>query len=221
MNNCKWGIVMVVVVALLGSIGFVLAQDTKGQPVVPSGKQESPEKKTAEQEQPVALPKCPVTGEPVNLAVSVATDEGPVFFCCSSCIKKYQADPAKFANQVKEQRRILASRPKVQLVCPVSGEPVDSKVSIEYQGNKVFFCCKDCPAKFQKEPAKYQAALANSYTYQTKCPVSGKPIDPKAFTMMKGGYKVYFCCPNCPEKFTKDPAQYSPKLKEQGYDISD
>lgn len=47
--------------------------------------------------------------------------------------------------------------------CPVSGEKVGEMgppVTIDYQGKKVAFCCDSCVAKFQKDPAKYQAKLS-------------------------------------------------------------
>ena len=72
---------------------------------------------------PTSLPKCPVMDEPINLAVTVATDDGPVFFCCKDCISKYKGKPAKYAAKVAAQRRALADRPKIQATCPVSKEP--------------------------------------------------------------------------------------------------
>jgi YHS domain-containing protein len=173
----------------------------------------TPRQKQDEGTEAVAdLPKCPVMGEPINFAVSVATDDGPVFFCCKDCIPKYEADPAKYAEKVAAQRKALADRPKVQVLCPVSGEPVDPKVFVEHDGAKVYFCCKGCIGKFQKDPEKYKAALANSYTYQTKCPVSGNAIDPEAHVG-----KIYFCCKGCPKKFFADPAKYAPNLEAQGF----
>ena len=45
-------------------------------------------------------------------------------------------------------------------MCPVSNEalPADCKVA-DYNGTKVGFCCEKCAAKFEKEPAKYEANL--------------------------------------------------------------
>jgi len=163
--------------------------------------------------------KCPITGEPVNLAISMATDDGPVFFCRADCVAKFQKDPTKYAVKVAEQRKALADRPKVQVTCPVTGEPVARKTFIEQDGKKVFFCCKACVAKFQKDPDKYKTALANSYTYQTKCPVMGGDINPQSFTTLAGGQKVYFCCPGCEKKLFDDPAKYAPKLEGQGFMI--
>jgi YHS domain-containing protein len=43
--------------------------------------------------------------------------------------------------------------------CPVAGDPVDPNVSVVYKGRTVYFCCKDCVAKFNKDPEKYMAKL--------------------------------------------------------------
>lgn len=48
---------------------------------------------------------------------------------------------------------------------------------------------------------------------QTTCPVSGQPIDKKYHTVYKGK-TVYFCCPNCPPIFEKNPEKYIDKLPQ-------
>ncbi len=166
------------------------------------------------------VPLCPVMGDPANLAVSTPTDDGPVYFCCKDCIPKYKADPAKYADKVAAQRQALASRPKVQVTCPVSGEPVDTSVFVEKDGKKVYFCCKGCVGKYEAKPEKYAAALANSYTYQTKCPVKGGDIDPQAFTTFAGGGKVYFCRQGCEDQLLAHPDEYLPNLAGQGVSMS-
>ena len=74
-----------------------------------------------------ALPNCPIMAEPINLAVSVPTDSGPVYFCCDGCIGKFQKNPEKYATKVAVQRKALAHRAKVQVTCPITKEPVDRK----------------------------------------------------------------------------------------------
>jgi YHS domain-containing protein len=37
--------------------------------------------------------------------------------------------------------------------------PIDKNIFIEYQGKKVYFCCKGCPEEFQKDPNKYLSKL--------------------------------------------------------------
>ena len=163
------------------------------------------------------LPQCPIMDEPIDLGVSIPTDDGPVFFCCDGCIPKYKKNPAKYADKVAAQRKVLAKRAKVQVTCPVMGEPVNPKVSIQHNGQTVQLCCKGCVKKFKADPAKYRAALANSYTYQTKCPVMGEGINPKAFTKTAAGQTVYFCCKGCDKKFFGEPAKYAPKMTAQGF----
>lgn len=47
-----------------------------------------------------------------------------------------------------------------------------------------------------------------------KCPVSGRPIKEEHTVEYKEG-KVYFCCPNCPKAFEKDPEKFATKANHQ------
>jgi YHS domain-containing protein len=162
-------------------------------------------------------PVCPVMGEPANLAVSTDTPEGPLFFCCERCVEKYEADPSKYTSAAVEQRKALADRPKIQTICPVSDKPVDEKVFIDDDGERVYFCCEGCTGKYQADPKKYASKLANSYAYQTTCPVMKKTIDPTSFTALKDGRKIYYCCDGCGDKLFDKPAKYAKALVDQGY----
>ena len=163
------------------------------------------------------LPLCPLMGEPINFNMYAQTQEGRVYFCCKDCIKKFEENPQKYAKKVEQQREALSPLPRVQVLCPVMGEPLDGKSSAVVEGKKVEFCCKGCIRKFAREPGKYQARLAESYTYQTKCPVSGESIDPKVSIKTVGGQQVYFCCSMCAKKFGDNPQPFAGKLAEQGY----
>jgi YHS domain-containing protein len=46
-----------------------------------------------------------------------------------------------------------------QTTCPVMGGAIDKNIFVEYQGKRVYFCCKECVAKFQADPQKYLAKL--------------------------------------------------------------
>jgi len=162
---------------------------------------------------------CPVMGEAVNFYVKTDTPEGPVYFCCDHCIGKFNKDKVKYESKVAEQRKLMAQLPKVQVTCPISEHPVDPKASANHDGKKIEFCCKKCIAIYEKDPTKYQAKLAASYTYQTKCPVSGEPIDPSASTKMATGETVYFCCSKCAAKFKAEPAKFAKNLEAQGYPL--
>lgn len=166
------------------------------------------------------LPLCPVGGEPINFAVSVPSDDGPVFFCCKHCIEKFRADPAKYAEAVGAERRALAKLPRVQVRCPVSGAGVSPAVFIERDGEKTHFCGKECREKFQSDPDRHRTGLAASYSYQTKCPVSGKPIDPRVSATLTDGTTVYLCSAACATRLLHNPKEYASKLAEQGLWVS-
>jgi YHS domain-containing protein len=53
----------------------------------------------------------------------------------------------------------VASAAIEQTTCPVTGEPIDKNIFVEYKGKKVYFCCADCKGLFEKEPEKYAAKL--------------------------------------------------------------
>jgi YHS domain-containing protein len=48
---------------------------------------------------------------------------------------------------------------------------------------------------------------------QKTCPVMGNPINKDLFVEYKGK-KVYFCCPECIEKFKAEPEKYIAKLPQ-------
>jgi YHS domain-containing protein len=161
-----------------------------------------------------------MSGKPIDFSVKVATKEGPVYFCSERCIQNYRAKPRRFAGRVAAQRKAMASLPKVQVTCPVTRKPVDQEVSIEQGDLEVYFCSEGCIARFEKDPAKYEAKLANGYTYQAKCPVRGGDIDPQVFVVGRAdGQRVFFCCAGCDKKFLKNPAKYAAKLDAQGIKI--
>lgn len=166
-----------------------------------------------------AEPLCPVMGTAVNFSVSVKTDDGPVFMCCPGCIKKYEASPSSFATKVAAQRKALEGRAKIQVKCPVTGEPIDPDVFVEVGGKKVNLCCMGCAGKYKKNPGAFKTGLANSFTYQTKCPVMGKEIDPSVSTTLANGQSVYFCCKGCVKKLFESPAKYAKALTSQGYEF--
>ncbi|MEE8335599.1 MAG: heavy-metal-associated domain-containing protein [Candidatus Neomarinimicrobiota bacterium] len=52
-------------------------------------------------------------------------------------------------------------------ICPVAGSPADSSVFVEYNSQKVFFCCADCIPAFQKDPESFLNNSTDSSAVQT------------------------------------------------------
>lgn len=163
------------------------------------------------------LPRCPMMDEPIDFTAMTMTDDGPVYFCCVDCIEQFKADPAKHAADVRAQREALAKRPRVQVACPLEGGPISEDAYTQVGGQKVYFCCENCKARYESDPAKYAGKLEASYTYQTRCPVSGDEIDPASSIELAGGQRVYFCCGRCGAKLLAEPDKYIERLQRQGY----
>lgn len=105
---------------------------------------------------------------------------------------------------------------KPQTTCPVMGGKIDKNVYLDYEGQRVYFCCPACKETFLKDPEKYfkkfeeEGVLPESV--QKKCPVMGGDINKNVFTDYKGR-RVYFCCASCKKKFAEDPGKYLKKMK--------
>ncbi len=109
------------------------------------------EKAKAQQKaiQPVAVQViCPGSGQPVDRKVYSDGEHGRVYFCCEKCKKAYDGDPAKFQDK-------LESCYSYQTTCPLMGEPIDPAVSARHGDRTVYFCCKMCIPKFEKDAETY------------------------------------------------------------------
>ena len=105
-----------------------------------------------------------------------------------------------------------------QTKCPVMGGTIDKAKSarMDYQGQRVYFCCPGCPGKFKADPEKYFAQFAKEgivlENIQTTCPVRGETITKKDSFKDYNGRRVYFCCSGCEEPFSKEPGKFLEKL---------
>jgi len=70
-----------------------------------------------------------------------------------------------------------------------------------------------CKKSEPTTPPEPNEEVASATIEQTTCPIMGNPINKQYFTEHKG-QKVYFCCPECKEKFEADPEKYIAKLPQ-------
>lgn len=75
-------------------------------------------------------------------AVVIGITESAGAGCCD--VAKPMADQAAVAPAAKEQA-----------TCPVTGEKIDKSVYVDYEGQRVYFCCGACKGAFAKSPGKY------------------------------------------------------------------
>ncbi|WP_425399188.1 hypothetical protein [Aeoliella sp.] len=130
---------------------------------------------------------CPVMDEALGgmgTPIKVMIGDKPIFLCCKGCIKKIQAEPAKYLAMVygdqTQQSNLEAAgeqvRPKVfkvtaadapyvaaQKKCPVMDEPLDGMggpYRVNANGKAIYICCPGCAKKIVAQPQKYLDVLA-------------------------------------------------------------
>ena len=117
-----------------------------------------------------AQTKCPVTGEDIDKDAYVDYQGKRIYFCCNmmGCDKKFLAKADEMVKKMQAEGVTLATAPAAKAaavkplgntVCPVSGDEIDPEISVVYEGQKVNLCCSKCVKKFEKDPAKFMAAL--------------------------------------------------------------
>lgn len=109
----------------------------------------------------------------------------------------------------------FASHHKAQDTCPITGKPVTPAGShVDWEGQRVHFCCAGCPAKFKADPEPHFARFAAEGTVleniQESCPVSGQKLGSHGTPthLDHKGRRVRFCCDGCVPAFTKEPEKY-------------
>ncbi|MDA1265640.1 MAG: hypothetical protein O2816_11225 [Planctomycetota bacterium] len=124
-----------------------------------------------------------------------------------------KALPGLKINRGVELAAKAAEPTPVNAKCPVSGQEVDAAHFSELEGQRVAFCCGDCKAKFDADPASFAAKVDGfaAAPINDKCPVTGQPVD-KAQTVSFEGKTVGFCCGKCKAAFEKEPAKFAAKI---------
>jgi YHS domain-containing protein len=119
---------------------------------------------SAQTEKPAQLKpqtECPVMGGKINKNVYADFEGKRIYFCCKGCIPEFNKDPSKYMKKLEEtgQAAETVSALKPQTTCPVTGDPIDKKLYVDYKGKRIYVCCGDCAAKLKKNPEKYLKKL--------------------------------------------------------------
>ena len=123
---------------------------------------------------------------------------------------------------VKAEDKAAPAAPEIkhQTTCPVmEGEKINKSLYVDYEGKRLYVCCKGCIQEVTKDPAKwFKKVEAEGVTLdkvQVNCPVTGDKIDKKVFADYEGK-RVYFCCAACVEKFNADAKAIVAKMEADG-----
>ena len=69
---------------------------------------------------------------------------------------------------------------KKQTLCPVMGGEINKALFVDYEGKRVYVCCKMCVAEMKKDPAKYIKKLEAEGITLDKTPKAATPDAPAA-----------------------------------------
>lgn len=157
---------------------------------------------------------CPITGRDISEDKTVEIGGVTVGLCCAGCLKKVDKQEglaAKaqlvFADKPFEKgfERKIEEVNLAELNCLFQDQKdVNPDMFAEYNGHRVYFCCPECKADFEKDPSAHTAEanhqLAESgQVKQVACPFSGGDVAENQSSEIDG-VTVKFCCKNCKAK---------------------
>jgi YHS domain-containing protein len=108
---------------------------------------------------------------------------------------------------------------KPQTMCPIRNKPIDKTKFVDTQGQRVYFCCGSCAAKFKADPEPVFAKFAKEgivpENVQKTDPVCGMEVSDKSVKADWKGRHLLFCSDNCKDTFLKDPSKHVKALDEK------
>ena len=184
---------------------------------------------------------CPVTGEPItNKDVKAVMFGRTVYFCCAGCLEDAKKSPAMYVKKTHKEQLVAIKGAKPAEhgdhhamaqdkaagaetkflgkgdgieTCPVTGEPVNKNLKVEFDGKTYYVCCEGCADTVKKNPSAYLKGVSAKVAFIGKgdgvetCPVTGEPVN-KNLKHEANGQTFYVCCDGCAETVKKNPAAY-------------
>lgn len=149
---------------------------------------------------------------------------------CTAPLFAQEAKPAPQDKPAAENTKPSEAKPAQDkpaekadpVLCPVSGEPIKKEAFTYFKNRRVYFCCKNCMGKFEKDPAKYSDGVTKQWAadkqlrVQVLCPISGKAIDRKVFVEGDSD-RIYFADEDSKKKWNASDQAMRNRLEEQCY----
>jgi YHS domain-containing protein len=125
--------------------------------------------------------------------IKVMVGDKPIYLCCKGCIKKIEAEPAKYLAMVYGNGKTSTTTASA---VPPGTEQVREGIF------------------------KVVAADAPFIAAQKNCPVMDEPLDAMGgpYKVNAAGKAIYICCPGCAKKIAAEPQKWLAVLKSQGVD---
>lgn len=86
-----------------------------------------------------------------------------VRLCCSKCVRRFNAEPAKYLKTLDEMIIAQGSKNYPMTTCPISGKPLGEKpIDVVAANRLVKVCCPGCVGAVEKDPMKYATMVAEA-----------------------------------------------------------
>jgi hypothetical protein len=146
-------------------------------------------------------------GQPVKVLVG----DKPIFLCCKGCVKKIEAEPAKYVALV--HGRGWRAEEQQELPEPSAGNrPAEGGQPPHVPAGQT----EIRPGVFQVTPADAPFIAA-----QRRCPVMDEPLDAMGgpLKVHADGHAIYICCAGCAKRIAADPHKYLKILEQKGVTV--
>jgi len=122
-------------------------------------------------------PVCDMVIDDPATALSVQEGGKTVYLCSQADVDKFKAAPAKYMPEdegkpakidgakpakVDETKIGNAKNLEGKYICPVTHDAIADLATapkVDYKGRTYYFCCADCPPKFEKDPEQYMDSV--------------------------------------------------------------
>ena len=84
------------------------------------------------------------------------------------------AMPAFAGDEASSVVPAMTNAVKHQTMCPVLGGEVNKKLFVDFEGKRIYVCCKGCIGEVQKAPAKYVKKLESDGVVLDAAPAPAK-----------------------------------------------
>ena len=90
---------------------------------------------------------------PAGLDINAKTPEEVAISILAQIIQHKYSDAGTHAGEINEME--LTEDLYINPVCKIPVQKSTAKYVLEYEGEKVYFCCDGCKESFEKNPAAY------------------------------------------------------------------
>jgi hypothetical protein len=157
---------------------------------------------------------CPATDRPVDREICERFRGRWLYFATDEARQQFLADPSKFADGLARQWSTDIPL-RVQVACPVTGEPIDPAIFVGRGLKAVYFASAAARSEWERDSLRFLERLdRDCYTFQTRCAACNNLIVPGARRTIDGR-ALYFCCTGCPRGCERDRAACLKRVDEQ------